>query len=561
MPLLSTFHQDTLDVPDIDEDRSWCQQKRSHAAFENRLLQKSNRIGSVPSLQNFQNRFVQDNNNEDMSVMTIDSTMQNINTQSTLHDDNSVSDMEGSIRRISIGNNQPIPIEAPEINREKASRNPSLSSSSWIPSKNADSSCDDERRKGQQGKKNKQRRKFSTQTYSQGGMVYSSLHESMGMLDDSSRSGTGSSRRGNGKGSIFESNKARGSAKLLISGTPSTQASSQASMSPRDLTISGLVPSLSNPSDQENYHPSVSSEPYEPEQEIVKLSIELATSKQDLDHANLQAKQYKNEMIKLRDLLEEIQEENTRLKYKVVDMEKNQMSEIISSHHGHKDNYHTEFPLAESTFHTPMKPKPLDVTQETADDSIDSQFVKKSYHEPEGGLFDSKGDMITPIKSPARLDQSHITCQSLYDDTPNIETDFEEETILVNESINTQRENSPPRMLFTTNDTASPQDEIFQGDPFATCERRGSKFHEMNTRVDVGEDTARKYRWPLQWNSNKSAKVSTDSRQTRFFFFGTSTIVDNNGLGEIGSVSGSVSSSSSSSQLENKKVFGFGFSF
>ena len=76
--------------------------------------------------------------------------------------------------------------------------------------------------------------------------------------------------------------------------------------------------------------------------------------------------------MKLRDLLEEIQEENTRLKYKVVDMENNQMSELISSHHGHKDNYHTDFPLAESTFHTPMKPKQLDVTQETADDSIDS---------------------------------------------------------------------------------------------------------------------------------------------------------------------------------------------
>ena len=64
------------------------------------------------------------------------------------------------------------------------------------------------------------------------------------------------------------------------------------------------------------------------------------------------------------------------------------------------------------------------------------------------------------------------------------------QTILVNESINTQRDDSPPTMLFTTNDTASPQDEIFQGDLFATSERKGSKFHEKNTSVDVGEDTA-----------------------------------------------------------------------
>ena len=543
MPLLSTFHQDTLDVPDIDEDRSWCQQKRSHEAFANHEVQRNNMTGSIPSLQN---RFVQAQNNEDMSVMTIDSTIQNI--QSALNDDVSVSDMEGSTRRIPTGNTQQIPIEALKIMEGKVSGNPSVSSSSWVPSK-TDSSDDGLRRK--QGKRNKARKKFSTQTYSQGGMLYSSLHESL--LDDSRCGTMSSSSRPNEKISIFENNKARGSAKLLISGTPSTQASSQASsqasISQRDVPVSGC-PSSSKQSNRENYCPSVSSEPYEPEQEIVKLSIELATSKQDLDHANLQINQYKSEVIKLRTILKETQEENIRLKYQTNDSDKMQISETMSNYHGN------EFPPTQSSFQTPMKSKPLDVTQETANESIAPEFSNRSSHGlEEMALFGSKGEMITPIKSPERLDQSHITCQSLYNETPNMDTNFEEEHSLLDESNGIHgADSSPPRVLFTTNDsTVSPQKEIFQGDPFATCERK-----EPNI---VGEDATRTKKWTLQWNSNRSSKEqSTESRKTKFFFFGTSTSsVDNNRLGEKGSFSDSVSSSCS--QLENKKIFGFGFSF
>ena len=546
MPLLSNRFEDTLDVPDIDEDRSWCQQRRTQSSSRYDGEQRATVLGS---LSNLQNKFVQANQNEDMSVMTIDSTLQNIQSN---HDELSASDMEGSLRRLGAGSTQPFQIEGGEM--DKNSRNLSFSSSSCVPNppKTTDSSFDDELRRNRQDRKQKQRRKYSTQTYSQGGMLYSSLHETT--LDDSRSTSGRSWARLNENISIFESSKARGSAKLLVTGTPSTQASSQASSSPRDVTVRGLH-SLSV-DQEEGYSPSVSSEQFEPEKEIVKLSIELATSKQDLDHSNLQVKRYRNELNKLRVLIEETHKENRRLKYRIADLENKQMADILSHHHEPTIS-RPELQRRQPNFQTPKKSKYID-------ESSKSQHGNHFYEGTGDGIFHSQDEVISPIICQERLDQTHLTCEGLYDHSFSTQTDLENEKPLVDESICSNREEDGN----IDKKTERSQNNDLEEDPFETYKER-----DLNLKADTTEDLSgerdRKNKWAIQWNFNsKNTDVTQedqrkeDKRKARFFFFGTST---SSGIGdkeieEIRSVSNSVSSNSTAKQ-EHNKVFGFGFSF
>lgn len=314
--------------------------------------------------------------------------------------------------------------------------------------------------------------------------------------------------------------------------TPSTQASSQADKSMEELSLR-----------TDEYTPSVFNNDLQPEQQIIKLSIDLATSQQDLDHSNLQVVQYRTEVSKLQSLVEKLLKENVDLKYQMADMEKSHFMEKM-----HQTP--TTMPATKlAIFERPSTSNSMDVTVDTTDESSSEEAF---YHDD---------DVRRQTNSSPELDdmsyESHITCLDLYN-TSNICNDTlqeEDESETDTEKDSSEIPEMKPVCLFS-NEKANRRDETCSEDPFATCGDSNTVEHSTNEDpVKAPKSNKSTFGWgAFHWKKKKSLQKALEkfgtekppvavgnNRRSRLFFFSSSSrddaACDDTVAGTISSVS------------------------
>jgi len=439
MPLLSTPNQDTLDVPDFDDDR--CQSRYHVGAVVRGSIHGNTRYDS-DSNHNLHRRFAQQQfHSEEISVITNDSAPQSANfptnkeNTAPSHENRNSSDGK-RVHSTKNGEDHQQTLEETGFGARS-----SVSISSWIPSRSIPAEgtmpCVESlvrQSHHQIPEIIKPMTKYSTQIYS----------------------GTPS--------------------------TPSTQASSQSDKCMEDLSLRA-----------DEHTPSVFNDDFEPEQQIIKLSVDLATSQQDLDHSKLQARQYRTEVSRLQSLVEKLMEENIELKYSMVDMEKRLLIEKIN-----------ETPMImpitkPANFETPIKANPRNMTPDTADD----------------------GNVINPINSSLESDEmscdSHITCHDLY--TSNTCNDTIQEEVEYETNIGKDGHKiSKIKPIYLFNDKEIDlQDGIYTVESFETRRENNNMEHISDEKQVLAPTSTNKASiWgAFQWKRKKSPEISLDKFITK----------------------------------------------